>query len=172
MSFSQQFLYQTSSEEKTTCSLVHYLWSGSHSLLLSCVAKHFLLVLFNMPSLCCLQRQSHKGGPVGSCEKQGQARTKRRGGGPAAGCSLSNDNAVAPQVASGLLAAPSCGQLAGLYQLPSSSSGGLGLRAHAHSHPPALLRLAHPALPCSPLPCVIGSNCKSKSKQAILRADN
>lgn len=125
-----------------------------------------------MPSLCCLQRQRHKGGPVGSCEKQGQARTKPRGG---VACSRMQPlQRQCSGSAGGQWPACCSIQRAAGWPLPTAflPQRGSGASAHTHSHLPAVLLLAHPALPCSPLPCVIGSECKSKSKQAILQADN
>lgn len=126
------------------------------------------LSLFNMPSLCCL-KDSHKGGIVGSCKKQGQERTKPRG------WWASRQNAASPSTTQCFHRWPvACLLLdlagSGLASLPPLA--GVWGFGHTYSHLPALfLLLSHSLTPCSPLPCVIGSNCKSKSKQAILNTN-
>lgn len=104
-----------------------------------------------MPSLCCLQRQRHKGGPVGSCEKQGQARTKPRGG---VACSRMQPlQRQCSGSAGGQWPACCSIQRAAGWPLPTAflPSGGLGLRhtlTHTCLFSSSLLTLHSHALLC------------------------
>lgn len=89
----------------TEGALVHYLWSGSHSPLLSYVTNQFLPVTVQHAQPLLSQRQS-QGRDSGELQEAGTGEDKTKGlVGLQAECCLSKYNAVLSQVASGLLAA-------------------------------------------------------------------